>query len=243
MSSRQVARIAFFGGVVGTLAMPASGASLGHPGVSTKGATCAQTQWSLICDPSYVLNGSFTTNYSSNATIDEVEPIFPYMINTVMVELVDAASKVSYNKYLPDATGVVDIAPASFNGLKETGRVQVSWAIQPGQTLPSAPDDDVYQVCFNQTPGSNDPIGIFSDGMTNFGNAVGAPSPDFYSGFTPDPINAPFTYSTDPQSPFFVPQSSITTETLTELIGTPEPASIGLIAVVGGIGLLRRRRT
>jgi hypothetical protein len=234
-------QIAVFAGFVALCPVTSSAARLGHPGVSTRGATSAATQWNLICDPQYVDHGSITTAYTSvTASLFEVKGLDPYSVSQVLVQ-VQAAGKSSFVTFTPDAFGLVTINSSAFpQGATETGIAQVFWGITGTPPLP-APDDNTHMLIFNNATANPSAIASFTDYL-DAGSAHGGQTPtsDFYTGFYPDATSTPFTYSADPTSTNFAP--SVDTETVIEAVGTPEPSSVALVAIVSTLGLLKRRR-
>lgn len=243
MSRRSHFRIAAFIGFLGLCPLTSSAASLGHPKVSAKGATGAATQWNLICDPQYVNNGSISTQYDpSLASLFTVVGLAPYSVTELLVQ-VQAAGKSSI--VMGNVNGATGVATFTLPmGATETGFAQVFFNLTGSPPTP-ATDDDTHMLTFNNISGNQNAIGTFTDFMDPGASNGGIfPTADFYSGFIPDPINPmqtdPFTYSADPTSQNFagVP----TPETAIFAVGTPEPSSAALLAMLAAAGLLRRRR-
>jgi len=212
-------------------------ARLGHPGVSTRAATSAQNQWNIICDPQYVTGGSTSTMYDPTvASLFEVTGVGPYIPTQVNVQIVENF-ETFFNSYTSTAGMPIFISIPS--DATETGLAQVLWTLN-GSPPPDSPDDNTHMLIFNNITSNKNALGTFTDYMDagSLSEQGQTPTPDSYSGFFPD-SSTKFTYSANPFDPNF---QTFTTETVTFAAGTPEPASIALIAVLASGGLLKRRR-
>jgi hypothetical protein len=130
----------------GFLASNATAARLGHPAYSAAGATPAQKQWNLICDPAGAVSGSTSTQYNpSIAALDTINAWPGFQINEVDVAVTDGESTYVDQFILPVGTTSFVIVPAEEEELAaaastagstyyasldggEVGAVQVFWA-------------------------------------------------------------------------------------------------------------------
>lgn len=139
---------------VALLAVNAQAARLGHPKYSAAGATPAQKQWNLLCDPTGAVSGSTSTEYNPLiANLDTITAWPGFEITEVDVAVVDLDSDSGYSVdqfFLPPGTTTfvltaddesddAVVAPttqpttgttytASLDGDVEIGAVQVFWA-------------------------------------------------------------------------------------------------------------------
>jgi hypothetical protein len=236
--------------VVGLSGMSASASRLGHAGFSTTGATASQTQWNLICDPQYAETGRTSTAYTGFgvATINSILPEAPFKVTDLEVLLLRTTDFSSfYVDFTPNAQGVIVVDHSKFvdsHGVAgiDAGFLQVSWTLADiNSPPPDATDDNTHMLVFDNLSGNPNESATFRDyadpGIANGGHSL---LPDFYSGIISDDSGnpQPFTYSADPNSP---DHTTFETETVTYVVGTPEPSSIALVGLAG-VGLLKRRR-
>ncbi|HET6252403.1 MAG TPA: PEP-CTERM sorting domain-containing protein [Tepidisphaeraceae bacterium] len=239
----------------------ATASRLGHPGVSTKGATSVATQWNLISDPLYATSGSTTTSYSSPSTqvqLAQVSAIAPFTITQVNVGLNDG----TFDTIKP-VNGVATITGPYPGGARESGVVQVFWSLPASATPPADPtDDNTYMLTFNNVGNLNSPatfLDYMDAGQGNGGEGTTAaagltPMPDFYSGINGD---TSFAYNANPGDPNYPsaaegfptypqdadhPNAQFDTQSVTFVAGTPEPSSVLLCVVLAGGWVSRRRR-
>jgi len=227
---RKCILIAVFSGLVAFYSADSRAAELKHPGVSTRGATSAQTQWNLICDPPYAVSGSVTTYYTaSTATLTEVTGLGPYTVTSAIVQ-VSSGGQTTYDTFTSSNNVItMDLTPGI-----ETGYVQVFWDITGTAPAP-ANDDNTHMLIFTDTNASDlNAVATFQDYLDP-GPAAGGQSEtaDSYTALDSSGNSYTVTASTpglsnDPR--------------LQELVGTPEPSSIALIGLVAAGALCRRPR-
>jgi hypothetical protein len=130
----------------GFLVSNASAARLGHPQYSASGATPAQKQWNLLCDPTGAVSGSTSTQYSPTvAALDTITAVDGMQIDEVDVAVTDGEVTYTDQFILPAGTTSFVIVPAEEEDLaaavstagttyyasldgSEVGAVQVFWA-------------------------------------------------------------------------------------------------------------------
>ena len=159
----------------GFLASSASAARLNHPQYSAAGATPAQKQWNLICDPTGAVSGSTSTQYSPTvAALDTITAVAGMQINEVDVAVTNGDGTYVDQFILPAGTTSFVIVPAEVDDLaavvstagttyyasldgSEVGAVQVFWA--PFNSTP-APEVAAAAVAGpqNQTPSFFRPV-------------------------------------------------------------------------------------
>jgi hypothetical protein len=100
---------------IGLLAVNANAARLGHPSYSASGATPAQKQWNLLCDPPAAVSGSTSTQYNPEiAALDTITAWPGFELTEVDVAVVDLDSDSGYSVdqfFLPPGTTTFVLVP------------------------------------------------------------------------------------------------------------------------------------
>lgn len=226
----------------------AQAAIAGHPGYSAKlssNATVKQQQ--LLCDPANVTFGSTTTSYDPTiVSLDNVTSSDGFGITGVYLDVTtpsDPEDVQMVTAYAGPAIPEVDVASSGIlSTLNQTGLMQVTWGLLPDEgdvtpaiVVPPPGDDDTDTITFDWI---NPDETIYAP-YTNYGadETNDVFEPDFLQGI--DAEGNPFYYSADPNSPNYYPGGFTPASVSGPLV--PEPASVGLLSVVG-LGLLGRRR-
>ena len=108
----QLCRRVLFVGMAGLLVSNASASRLGHPAYSASGATLAQDQWNLICDPTDAVSGSTSTKYNpAIAGLNTITAFPGFELKEIDVAMVDDDEMRIERFVLPAGTTTFVVVP------------------------------------------------------------------------------------------------------------------------------------
>jgi hypothetical protein len=188
---------------------PAKAARLGHPAYSASGATAAQKQWNLVCDPVGAETGSTSTMYpAGDAAINTINAFPGFQINQVNILINDGEGTFVQSFFLDPnttsfvitqgeaalsaaiATGPTTTYYAFLDG-PEAGAVQVFWAplgSSTGEEVGAATVLNKAHLCNGPSfgGGRNADVNTHTIIFDSISNATTATFTNFANGHTPD---------------------------------------------------------
>lgn len=190
---------------IGFSSTTAKAARLGHPAYSAAGATAAQKQWNLVCDPVGAETGSTSTSYpAGDAAINTINAFPGFQINQVNVLINDGEGTFVQSFFLdPNTTsfvitqGEVALAAAIATGPTttyyafldgpEAGEVQVFWAPlgSPTAVISAATAINKSHVCAPPSSGRNADVNTHTIIFDSISTATTATFTNFANGHTP----------------------------------------------------------